>query len=150
MERLKGKGNLCTIIRRSPSKRTVEFWAGEFKRGRTRLEDDPHEARPETAITPEIIDQVRTIVSEYPSLTKREIVNAIGNSDERVLHSLHGELHMKKLFGKLVPHTLTIQQKLDRKQISQHNLKRFKQNKPDFLRRFITMDETWIYHKILN
>ncbi len=25
----------------SPSKRTVEFWAGEFKRGRTKLEDDP-------------------------------------------------------------------------------------------------------------
>ena len=55
---------------------------------------------------------------------------------------------MKKLFGKLVPHTLTIQvqQKLDRKQISQHNLKCFKQNKTVYLRRFITMDEPWIYH----
>ena len=30
----------------SASKRTVEFWAGEFKRGRTRLEDDPRERRP--------------------------------------------------------------------------------------------------------
>ena len=53
---------------------------------------------------------------------------------------------MKKLFGKLVPHSLTIQQKLNRKQISQRNLKRFKQNQTDFVRRFITMDETWIYH----
>ena len=57
-----------------------------------------------------------------------------------------GELNMKKLFEKWEPHTLTIQQKLDRKQISQHNLEHFKQNKTDFLRRFITMDETWIYH----
>ena len=46
----------------------------------------------------------------------------------------------------LVPHSLTIQQKLNRKQISQRNLKRFKQNQTDFVRRFITMDETWIYH----
>ena len=53
---------------------------------------------------------------------------------------------MKKLFGKLVPHTLTIQQKLDRKQVSQHYLERLKQNKTDYMRRFITMDETWIYH----
>ena len=53
---------------------------------------------------------------------------------------------MKKLFEKLVPHTLTIQQKLDGKQSTQHNLERFKQNKNDFLHRFITMDETWIYH----
>ena len=130
----------------SPSKRTVEFWAGEFKRGRSSLEDDPLEGRPKTATTAEIIEQVHNMVSEDPSLTKREIANAIGISDERVLHILHEELRMKKLFGKLVPHTLTIQQKLDRKQISQHNLERFKQNKTDFLRRFITMDETWIYH----
>ena len=45
-----------------------------------------------------------------------------------------------------MPHSLTIQQKLNRKQISQRNLKRFKQNQTDFVRRFITMDETWIYH----
>ena len=68
---------------------------------------------------------------------KREIADTIGISDERVLYILHEELHMKKLFGKLVPHSLTIQQKLNRKQISQRNLKRFKQNQTDFVRRFI-------------
>ena len=83
------------------------------------------------------------IVCKDPSLTKREIADTIGISDERVLYILH-EVHMKKLFGKLVPHSLTIQQKLNRKQISQRNLKRFKQNQTDFVRRFITMDETWI------
>ena len=48
---------------------------------------------------------------------QRVIANDIGISDERVLYILHGELHMKNLFGKLVPHTLTIQQKLDAKGI---------------------------------
>ena len=46
------------------------------------------------------------------------------------------ELHMKNLFGKLVFHSLTRQQKLSRKQISQRNLKRFKQNQTDFVRQF--------------
>ena len=58
---------------------------------------------------------------------------------------LHEEL-LEKAVRKLVPHSLTIQQKLNRKKISQRNLKRFKQNQTDFVRRFITMDETWIYH----
>ena len=81
----------------SPSKRILKFWADEFKCDRTSLEDDPREGRPKTATTPEIIEQVHNIVNEAPNLTKREVSNI-----------LYGELHMKKLFGKLVPHTLTI------------------------------------------
>ena len=111
-------GRLLEVYKESsPRNRTVEFWAGE--RGRTRLEDDPREGRPKTATTPEIIEQVHNIVSEDLSLTKHEIANAIGISDERVrvLRILHGEFHMKKLFGKLVPHTITLQQKQDRKKM---------------------------------
>ena len=130
----------------APSFPTVHRWVLEFKRGRTSVEDEPRSGRPKSATTPEIIEQVFDIVCKDPSLTKREIADTIGISDERVLYILHEELHMKKLFGKLVPHSLTIQQKLNRKQISQRNLKRFKQNQTDFVRRFITMDETWIYH----
>ena len=100
----------------SPSKRTVEFWAGEFKRGRTSLEDDPRKGRPKTATTAEIIEQVHNMVSDIQVWLSVKLL--MPYSDERVLHILHKELRMKKLFGKLVPHTLTIQQKLDRKQIS--------------------------------
>ena len=54
----------------STPKHTIEFWAGEFQRGCTRLEDNPfREGRPKTATTPEIIEQVHIvfIVSEDPS-----------------------------------------------------------------------------------
>ena len=95
----------------------------------------PRDGRPKIATTPEIIEPFHNIGSVDRSLTKRNTANAIGNSDKHVLHILHG-----KLFGKLLPHTLAIQQKLNRKQISQHNLERFKQNKKKFLHRFITMD----------
>jgi len=138
---------MVSVLKESaPSFPTVHRWVLEFKRGRTSVEDEPRSGRPKTATTPEIIEQVHNIVSEDPSLTKREIANTIGISDERVLHILHEELRMKKLFGKLVPHSLTIQQKLTRKQISQHHLNLFNKNKIDFVRRFVTMDETWIYH----
>lgn len=130
----------------APSKSMVCKWALEFQRGRTSIEDDPRSGRPKSASTPEIIEQIHVIVSEDPTVTTREIAHTIGISDERVRHILHKELQMKKLFGKVVPHTLTIQQKLARKQISQRHLDRFKKNKTDFVRRFITMDETWIYH----
>ena len=79
----------------------------------TSVEDEPRSGRPKSAT--EIIEQVFDIVCKDPSLTKREIADGI--SDERVLY----KLHMKKLFGKLVPHSLTMQ-------ISQRNLKRFKQS----------------------
>jgi transposase len=39
----------------SPSFSIIKKWAAEFKRGRTSLEDDPHEGRPKNATTPEII-----------------------------------------------------------------------------------------------
>ncbi|KAB0800747.1 hypothetical protein PPYR_06486 [Photinus pyralis] len=112
---------MVNVLKESaPSFPTVHRWVLEVKRGRTCVQDES-----KTATTPEVIQQIHNVTKEY---------------------SLHEELHMKILFGKLAPHSLTIQQKLDRKQISLRHLERFKQNKTDFLRRFITMDGTWIYH----
>ena len=44
-----------------------------------------------------------------------------------------------------VSHLLTVYQKLERLNISQSCLERFKQNENDFLR-FISVDETWVHH----
>jgi transposase len=46
----------------SPSFLTIKKWVAEFKRGRTNLEDDPHEGRPKSATTSEIIAQVHNMV----------------------------------------------------------------------------------------
>jgi transposase len=37
---------------------TIKEWAAGFKSGHTSLEDDPREGRPESATTPESIEQV--------------------------------------------------------------------------------------------
>jgi histone-lysine N-methyltransferase SETMAR len=76
----------------------------------------------------------------------REIAETIGISKERVGYILHEELDMKKLCARWVPRLLTADQKRTRMKISEQCLERFNINKTDFVRRFITMDETWIHH----
>jgi transposase len=46
----------------SPSFSTIKKWAAEFKCGHTSLENVPREGRPESATTPEIIEQVHDMV----------------------------------------------------------------------------------------
>jgi len=60
-----------------PSFSTIKKWAAEFKRGRTSLEDDPHEGRPKSATTPEIIEQM--VLDDW-RMKVREIAETIGIS----------------------------------------------------------------------
>ena len=53
---------------------------------------------------------------------------------------------MRKLCAKWVPRLLTVDQKQERVDDSEQCLAMFKRNKPEFLRRYVTMDETWIHH----
>jgi len=53
---------------------------------------------------------------------------------------------MKKLSARWVPRLLTVDQKSIRMNVSQECLNIFKRNPTNFLRRFITVDETWIHH----
>ena len=76
----------------------------------------------------------------------REIAETVGISKECVGYILHEELNMKKLCARWVPRLLTAHQKRIRMKIPEQCLERFNKNKSDFVRRFITIDETWIYH----
>ncbi|QQP51227.1 Mariner transposase, partial [Caligus rogercresseyi] len=53
---------------------------------------------------------------------------------------------MRKLCSKWVPHLLTVDQKQEGADDSEKCLAMFKRNKLEFLRRYVTMDETWIHH----
>lgn len=130
----------------APSKTMVCKWAREFKHGRTSIEDDPRSGCPKSATTPEIIQKTHDMVMNDRRVKVREVSEAIGISKERVGHILHKELKMKKLCARWVPHLLTIDHKRTRMRVSQECLDRFNKNKTDFIRRFITMDETWVHH----
>ena len=124
----------------APALKTIYFWINEFKRGRRSTED---ESRSIEVTTQETIDKVHDSIMEDRRLKVRELANIVGISTERVHHILHEKLDMKKLCARWV---LTLDQKRKRENISNQNLTLFRRNPQDFLRRFITVDETWIHH----
>src|SRR5436190_5083057 len=59
---------------------------------------------------------------------------------------IHSRTAPNALTARWVPRLLTLDQKRIRMNISKALLERFKRNESDFLRRLITVDETWIHH----
>ena len=149
------KGNTPTEIKEeldavygnsAPSFTTVKFWAAEFKRGRTSLGDDERSGRPKTATTDDNIAKIHQMVLDNRRIKVREIEEAMNISKERVCHILNEDLGMRKLSARWVPRLLTLDQKRVRMNISIALLAQFRRNKSEFLRRLITVDETWIHH----
>ncbi|KAF7272204.1 hypothetical protein GWI33_014992 [Rhynchophorus ferrugineus] len=67
-------------------------------------------------------------------------------STERVHNIIHENLDMRNLCAKWVPRELTFDQKQRRVDDSEQCLKMIRRNKPEFLRRYVTMDEIWLHH----
>lgn len=130
----------------SPSSTTVKYWFAEFRRDRTSTNDAPRSGRPNEAVTPENIKKISEIVLNDRKVKLSDLANTIGISKERVGHIIHECLHMKKLCARWVPRFLTIDQKDQRLRHSKANLAMMQRNRTEFLRRFVTMDETWIHH----
>ncbi|KAL7726433.1 hypothetical protein ACLKA6_004573 [Drosophila palustris] len=123
-----------------PGKSTICDWYSNFKRGRTSTEDSKRSGRPKEVIIPEIIRQVRQIVLTDRRVEVREIAETVGISTGSAVSILHDHLHMKKLN--------VIEQREKRVADSKSCLDMFNRNPSEFLRRYITMGETWIHHYI--
>ena len=136
----------ATIGKDAPSYATVKRWMTEFKRGRQSLEDDPRPERPVTVATPEMFNKVHDIVMTDRRVTERYIASTVGISQERVHSILTMDLEMRKLSTRWVSRLLTVDQKHTRRTLSRTNLNLFEEDPANFLKRFITMDETWAHH----
>jgi len=66
-------------------------------------------------------------------------------SKDRVGHILHEILGMRKLSALWLPRLLTPDNKRNSETTSEQCLTLFKRNPKEFLRRFVTVDETWIH-----
>ena len=91
-------------------------------------------------------NKIHDIVLNDPQVKVREIAEIVSISTERVINILHTHLCMSKLCARWVPWLLTIDQKHIRARTSEQNLNYFNRNSKESLRRFVTMDETWIQH----
>lgn len=130
----------------APAQSNIIYWFSEFKRGRTSTSDAERSGRLNEAVTPENIKKVHKIVLADRKLKVHEIANIVKISDGSVATILHEYLGMRKLCAKWVPRELTMNQKQQRVDDSEQCLELLNRNKVEFLRRYVTMDETWLYH----
>ena len=79
----------------APSYAQVKFWVGEFKRGRTSLEDETRSGRPSDATDEEICNKVWDLVYCDRLIKVEEIVNALHISHGSVSTTLHDRLGMR-------------------------------------------------------
>ena len=100
---LKGKkgkeihGELADVYGSSaPSYAQVKFWVGEFKRGRTSLEDEARSGRPLAATDEETYKKVLDLVYSDRRIQMEEIAQALGISHGSVSTILHDRLGMRK------------------------------------------------------
>ena len=147
---LKGKtgkeihGELADVYGSSaPSYAHIKFWVGEFKRGRTSLEDEARSGRPLDATDEEMCKKVR--VYSDRRIQVEEIAQALDISHDSVSTILHDRLCMRKLTARWVPKSLSDEQMATRASVCSALLKRFR-SKDDFLLRLVTVDETWVHY----
>ena len=113
---LKGKtgkklvhGELADVYGSSaPSYAQVKFWIGQFKRGRTSLEDEARSGRPMDATDEEMCKKVRDLVYSDRRIQVEEIAQALGISHGSVSTILHDRLGIRKLTARLVPNPLAM------------------------------------------
>ncbi|GFV45499.1 putative DD34D transposase [Trichonephila clavipes] len=109
-------------------------------------EDDARSGHPMEAVTDENIKEVHKIIFYNRKVKLIEIAETLKISKERVGHIVNEYLDMRKLCSKWVPRELTIDPKQQRIDDSKQCLELFNRNKSEFLRRYVTMDETWPHH----
>jgi len=89
------------------------------------------------------VTKIHDLVLADRRLKIREMAETVGMS--RVGHILHEILGMRKLSARCVPCLLTPDNKRNRETTSEQCLTLFKRKPKEFLRRFVTVDETWIH-----
>ena len=118
---------------------------GEFKPGRTSLEDEARSGRPLDATDQEMCKNVRHLVYSDRRIQVEEIAQALGISHGSVSTILHDRLGMRKLTARWVPKCLSDEQMATRASLCSTLLKRLR-SKDDFLLRLVTVDETWVHY----
>ena len=83
----------------APSYAQVKFWVGEFKCGRTSLEDETRSGRPSDASDEEMCDKVQDLVYSDRRVKVEEKANVLHISHGSVSTILHDRLGMHKLIA---------------------------------------------------
>ena len=137
-------GQLADVYESSaPSDAKIKFRVGEFKRGRTSLEDEARSGCPLDTTDEEKCKKVQELVYSDRRIQVEEIAQALSISHGSVLTILHDLLSMRKLTARWVPKSLSDEQMATRASVCSALLKSFR-SKDYFLLCLVTVDETWV------
>ena len=104
-------GELADVYGSSaPSYAQVKFWIGEFKRGRTSLEDEARFGRPLDTTDEEMCKKVRDLVYSDRRIQVEEIAHVLGISHGSVSTILHNRLGTRELTARWIPKSLSDEQ----------------------------------------
>ena len=109
----------------APSYAQVKFWVGEFKHGRTSLEDEARSGLPLDATDEEMCKKVWDLVYSDRRIQVEEIAQTLGISHGSVSTILHDRLGMRKLTARWVPKSLNDEEMTTRASVCSALLKRF-------------------------
>ena len=126
------------------SRSQIFSWAKQFKEGRQNFGDEERAGRPVSATTEDSVLGVKLMLEEDRRCTISEIVCKLGLTRGTVYRILKDHLQLSKLSARWVPHLLTSDQKIFRKECSQENLQMVSIEGDNFWARLITTDETWL------
>ena len=126
----------------SPAYSTVAKWAGEFKHGRSSLEDDPRSDRPADVITKEMVASVGTLIMNDRRIKIDDIASECKISNGSVSTIIHENLGMSKVSARWVPRNLNVHDRLQRLQSSRELLGVYEENPESFHACLMTGDET--------
>ena len=121
----------------------IKVWHKHIKDSWESVESDPHSEKPATSRTPENIERVQASINKDQSLTVRELEADLGIPKTTVSEILMQDLGMKCVLAKFVSQLLLPQQMQHHAAIP-NDLIQITTNEPDFLKKVITGDDSWV------
>ena len=129
----------------APLETMVKRWYADFKCSHTDKNDAERSGSPNLAVVLENTKKLNKLFLADHKLKLCEIAEELKISEGSVFTILHEHLSMKKLCSKWVPHFLTVDQKQQCVNDSEHCLQLFQCNKNEFLHN-IWQWMKWIHH----
>jgi transcriptional regulator with XRE-family HTH domain len=126
---------------------TVNRWAIKFREcepGCANIVDQPHSGRPVSMTDDKHQKQVQLIKYDR-RITQKQIAGRLGMSKERVDYII-GLLGYTKVCSRWVPLMLMLEKKQKRVEICEELLKRYREERDEFLLDIVTGDESWIHN----